>query len=116
MAGDVYARVPDGWEKKIPVDDFTSAENYILKNIQTGATSPDDMATIYSEIQRNTGLNISEIKGLLGKYGMSESGGFWTYLPTTAAREAEGAPPEEAKEESIWSKIWQTVKSIKFWD
>ncbi len=106
-------------ELKIAQDEVTQnttmiTENYLLRNIQVGATTPDDMASIYFEMLANSGLNTGEVKALMGKYGMTQSGGVWIYIPTEAAKEAGGVPPEETEEEeSIWSEIWHRLPLVK---
>jgi len=72
------------------------------------------MAALYSQLQQNTALTDSDIRGLLGKYGMTQRGRVWIYMPTEVAKEVTGKipPGETPKEQSIWSKVWQTIKGV----
>jgi len=97
---------------------WTSTENYIVRNIQTGATSPEDMATIYATTKQNTKLTDSDIKAIMAQYGMVNMYGMWFFMGT-APTEGEALPTEEvAEEEQPWwrraaSEVWHRLPFIK---
>lgn len=66
-------------------DKWNSADAYIDENIKQGATSPSDMAEIFSNLTRpapdGAGLNPTEAKTLMAESGMIHDLAVWIYLP-----------------------------------
>ena len=100
------------------VDDWGNAENYILKNIQAGAVSPEDMTSIYANLKRNTKLIDSDLKALMAQYGMVDMYGIWIYMPMggeISIPGGEGITPEEEKPwwKKAASEVWKRMPLVK---
>jgi hypothetical protein len=65
---------------------WTNAENYIQENIKANTITPQNAniiaPTIYATLKKGTNLTDSDLKALLGQYGVAELNGMWSYTPT----------------------------------